>query len=315
MAAILLLLLVLLLIPAPAALAGHVECGSVITTDTTLDSDVVCEGETYGVTAITIAAGGVTLDLGGHTVSGQPAYDGSSNGIATDGPRTGVTVRRGTVVGFSAGLDLSASNSLVERLKIRDSGGVGLQIEGNGNTVQRLDVHHFSEFGITVRGGHTVLDRNRVAGMITCLRAAGEAPRLTRNLFADCYSAGWIEKYTSATVERNTVTGNAGGFGVIGEGASVRRNDFSGNDVNGLTVVDSRAIVDRNIANDNAYDTDSPPQGGIEVFTAGAVVSRNRADRNAEYGIYAVPGVVDGGGNRARDNGNPVQCLNVACRR
>lgn len=312
---LLLLLILLLLVPAPAALAEHVYCGSVITADTTLDSDVVCEGETYGVTAITIAADGVTLDLAGHMVSGQPAYDGSSNGIRTDGPRTGVTVRRGSVVGFGAGLYISASSSLVERLRIRDSGGVGLQIEGNGNTVQRLDVHHFSEFGITVRGGHTVLDRNRVAGMITCFRAAGEAPRLTRNLLADCYSAGWIEKYTAATVERNTVTRNAGGFGVTGEGALVRRNDFSGNDVNGLTVVDPRAVIDRNVANDNAYDTDSPPQGGIEVFTAGTVVRHNRAYRNADYGIYAVPGVVDGGGNRARDNGNALQCLNVACRR
>jgi hypothetical protein len=33
-----------------------------------------------------------------------------------------------------------------------------------------------------------------------------------------------------------------------------------------------------------------------------------------DLGIAAVPGVTDGGRNRARGNGNPAQCLNVACR-
>jgi len=33
-----------------------------------------------------------------------------------------------------------------------------------------------------------------------------------------------------------------------------------------------------------------------------------------EVGIEAVPGVTDGGGNRAHGNGNAAQCLNVACR-
>jgi hypothetical protein len=27
-----------------------------------------------------------------------------------------------------------------------------------------------------------------------------------------------------------------------------------------------------------------------------------------------VPGVTDGGGNKARGNGNPAQCLNVTCK-
>jgi hypothetical protein len=34
---------------------------------------------------------------------------------------------------------------------------------------------------------------------------------------------------------------------------------------------------------------------------------------NAELGINAVLGVIDGGGNKAHGNGNPAQCTNVAC--
>lgn len=315
MAALPLLLLALLLLPAQTALAGHVGCGSVITTDTMLDSDVVCEGETYGVTAIVIAADGVTLDLAGHTVSGERAYDDSSNGVATDGTRAGVTVRGGTVIGFGAGLDLAASNSVIERLRIRDNGGVALQIDGDRNSVRRTDVHHTAETGIYVVGTGAVLERNRVRGMLACMWVVGDRTRMVHNLLADCYAAGLMSGYTAATFERNTVIGNASGFYVSGEGAVVRQNAFSRNAAGGLTVIDPRAIVDRNIASENGFESDSNPQGGIEVFTAGTVVSRNRADLNADYGIYAVPGVVDGGGNRARGNGNPLQCLNVACRR
>jgi hypothetical protein len=55
------------------------------------------------------------------------------------------------------------------------------------------------------------------------------------------------------------------------------------------------------------------PHRGIGIVAAGTTVSRNRADHNAEYGIYAVPGTIDGGGNRAKHNGNPAQCVGVRC--
>jgi len=32
-----------------------------------------------------------------------------------------------------------------------------------------------------------------------------------------------------------------------------------------------------------------------------------------DLGIEAVPGVTDGGGNHAAANGNPAQCVNLAC--
>jgi hypothetical protein len=35
---------------------------------------------------------------------------------------------------------------------------------------------------------------------------------------------------------------------------------------------------------------------------------------NADLGIEAVPGVIDGGGNKASGNGNPLQCSNVFCK-
>jgi hypothetical protein len=43
-------------------------------------------------------------------------------------------------------------------------------------------------------------------------------------------------------------------------------------------------------------------------------VTVNTANDNTDLGIEAVPGVIDGGGNKASGNGNPAQCLNVRCR-
>ena len=59
---------------------------------------------------------------------------------------------------------------------------------------------------------------------------------------------------------------------------------------------------------------------GIEIDSGGAipensvVLTRNTANDNGDFGIEAVLGVTDGGGNKASGNGNPLQCLNVFCR-
>jgi hypothetical protein len=42
-------------------------------------------------------------------------------------------------------------------------------------------------------------------------------------------------------------------------------------------------------------------------------ITDNTANGNGDFGIDAVAGVIDGGGNVASGNGNPVQCRNVFC--
>ena len=69
----------------------------------------------------------------------------------------------------------------------------------------------------------------------------------------------------------------------------------------------SRTLVAKNTANGSGDD-------GIDVESAATTLRRNTANNNGDLGIEAVPGVRDAGGNRATGNGNPLQCLNVACR-
>ena len=64
------------LVPSSAS-AAHVQCGDVITQDTTLDSDLIdCPGH-----GVVIGASGITLDLAGHTIDGTGAngVDGVNN--------------------------------------------------------------------------------------------------------------------------------------------------------------------------------------------------------------------------------------------
>jgi hypothetical protein len=53
---------------------------------------------------------------------------------------------------------------------------------------------------------------------------------------------------------------------------------------------------------------------GIAVRSPGIEVGHNIANDNFDLGIEAVAGTIDRGGNRARGNGNPVQCVGVHCK-
>jgi parallel beta-helix repeat protein len=88
------------------ALASHIACGETITTDTTLDSDLIdCPNN-----GIVIGADDVTLDLDGHVVDGDgtefadcPDDEFCDFGILSVG-HDGVAVRDGSVRGFAVGV-------------------------------------------------------------------------------------------------------------------------------------------------------------------------------------------------------------------
>jgi parallel beta-helix repeat protein len=94
------------------ALASHVGCGETITTDTTLDSDLV-DCPNHG---IVIGADGVTLDLNGHVIEGdgarfahcRPRGELCDIGVLNEG-HDGVTVRNGSVRAFDTGVLVAES--------------------------------------------------------------------------------------------------------------------------------------------------------------------------------------------------------------
>ena len=155
------------------------------------------------------------------------------------------------------------------------------------------------------------------------------------------------------TVTRNRATdalgcaicGGATGYGIgIAGGADdnvVSDNSVSRTQQDGIRIADldpadpgnpvpNRIAVRGNVVRDAGADgvrVDAATEGtvlernhafgdgddGIQVDSASASLTSNSAFFNHDLGIEAVPGVTDGGGNRAHGNGNPAQCSGIAC--
>jgi parallel beta-helix repeat protein len=318
-----------------AADATHVRCGDVVTQDTTLDSDLVdCPGN-----GVVIGASGITVDLGGHTVDGTPESGGK--GIDDSAGHDEVTVRNGTVRDFFRGVDLRGTDrSLISRLTFASTSAVNLE-EADGNVITRNNI---AGNGVTVFVGssHNVIEGNSISGPGTGIQLWGgltgpaevrgtriERNRLTGNAVGLLIYLGAIETVasgnevsgnsdlgvavagTSTLLERNTVSGNGQGIHVSGQHTRLLRNRVTGNDGDGVLAGAGNnafgTVLEGNTASGNGDD-------GIDVENAQTSLARNTANDNGDFGIEAVAGVTDNGGNRAAGNGNPAQCLNVACR-
>lgn len=139
----------------------------VVTRSTVLDRDIgPCRGD-----GILVTASNITLDLNGHRVFGSPQRLGDFAGIHLRAVH-GVTVRRGTVTGFDAGVWIErGSANTVTGMIVRDNLGApeGASTLGDGivlfhsagNRILRNQVVHNGPFdGIGVLGLGS--DHNRI---------------------------------------------------------------------------------------------------------------------------------------------------------
>jgi hypothetical protein len=96
----------------------------------------------------------------------------------------------------------------------------------------------------------------------------------------------------------------------IGGGSNIVRQNVvigSGMDAFKVTRKDDHSVLRQNLARGAGDD-------GFRVQSRSSKLTDNRAIDNGALGIRAVEGVIDGGGNVARRNGDPRQCVNIACR-
>ena len=94
---------------------------------------------------------------------------------------------------------------------------------------------------------------------------------------------------------------------------STLRNVANRNGTIGIVTSDSHGLILGNVINRNAghgpfvYET-FLDHGRFRTVTG------NTANRNGGYGIATnLVGVIDGGGNRARHNGDPLECQGIVC--
>jgi parallel beta-helix repeat protein len=237
----------------------------------------------------------------GVTMLGAPASVVQANRIGTGGD-AGVVLSNATasVVRFNAfgqsgdaGVIMDAmSNSLVKANTLTSSGDAAIVLREGASDVRVIDntASNSSDAGIFVADGVA----NTVRGNI-----------LTNNAHGIELAGGRQNR-----VEFNANQGNLG-FGIeVGESTAntVFGNTMDGNLVGGISV-DGGAVsttIEGNAARGNGGD-------GFHVMAAGSVVRNNLARQNQGWGIYAAPGVVDGGANGASGNAELAQCYLIVC--
>jgi hypothetical protein len=205
-----------------------------------LETDLVCETEEYG---IRVGASNVTLDLGGHTISGH--YEGF--GVAV-WDVDAVTVENGSVDGWGIGVDVIGSrNVTLQDLTIRD--------------LQSDDPDEF------------------LTG-VTTLNCRGFVVRDTVIEFIPVYHKEGVLLYdTEFTIDDIEFRGGAVGVNVSSSSGTVKNSHFSGATGSGVLVGatdDTRVVANEFVSNEVAVDAYSLLEEPGEV--TGLIVDGNLID-------------------------------------
>ena len=191
-------------------------------------------------------------------------------------------IERNSVSGNAEGINiaLGSHHNLVNENTASGNVFDGVLFVGtHHNVVTSNSLRNNGITGISVfSGDDNVIAQNSVAGN-------GDGSEAGLEISADPETPGDASERN--VVSKNTVTGSRG------DGILVSADQL-------------RTVIDGNRVRESTDD-------GIDVESAATTLRNNTANRNHDLGIEAAPGVTDGGGNTAGGNGNPLQCINVAC--
>jgi len=221
------------------ASAAHLSCGDTITTDTTLDADLICAG----TPGLIIGAAGITIDLNGFTISGTACgfchgiRNGDFSATANPSPTFGfddVTIKNGVIVGFEQGIrgdtvkNFKIENVLVtgqtssSAIDILDSDGVTIKkvsiviSSGAPATVEAIRLE--SDLNVKVQNVHVV------GGSVGVNFACAPCPDTTGptngvikdSTFINNGNGILLADTTSAKVKNNVVSGSSGSAILVG---------------------------------------------------------------------------------------------------
>jgi hypothetical protein len=303
LAALLALVALALVCAAPPAFANHVQCGDVITTDTTLDSDLIgCPAD-----GLVIEGQDVTLDLNGHTVSG-PGRSGGNRGIYGIFA-TGAVVENGVVENFGHGVYLYQANGATVRGMTIRADGSGVTLYGRP-TQNHIEENTITDIGAGLNGGWGVYVEEGFFSGDEKYRPADN--RIERNSVEaqGGYSAGIAVFATDANVIADNQLSTLGlGIQLAGyfDVETTDQNSTEGNVVSGNTIsappggspmegIDLVLLANNNIIAGNRV---SGYYEGIwnPSYADGNLIAANFVSHNQDVGIrvgyppYAVQGV------------------------
>jgi parallel beta-helix repeat protein len=311
-----------------------VVCGQVITQNTHVGNDLLnCPAD-----GLVIGANNINLDLGGHLIDGDGVNVATDDGIDNTGGFDNVKIKHGRIQQFSQGVRLvGATQNKVEHLTVlQTTRGIVLQTLSNDNKIAHNKVSGNFD-GIHLTGSDTnKIDHNDVFGNTASaivLITGSDNNKVDHNRAHDNPSWGitqdasngnsykhnkvynnniaGIEPFNSTNLrfEHNDVSHNRIGIELYNTDSSfLTENKIKSNTLDGIHTFNGSSgnLLLKNRSDKNGDD-------GIDIADAGNTITKNHADKNTDLGIVAVAGNVDGGKNKARHNGNPLQCVGVSC--
>jgi hypothetical protein len=185
----------------------------------------------FSGTCLPITVSFVTIDLAGFTISGSGAPHAATEAIAaqpSSGQLRGITVRNGSISGFTHGVDLSsAGGSIVEGLRVSGPGAArGIEANGivKGNTV--LDIFDFlsvtaTNFGISATG---IVTDNYVSGSQSAQYEIGRGSTVIGNTAGAGPRAIGFDVICPSNVTNNTAIGNLHNLRLLGTGCNDTNN-------------------------------------------------------------------------------------------
>ncbi len=173
-----------------------------------------------GGAGISIAASNVTLDLGGHTLSGA---GGGTDAIVLVGNLTNVTVRNGQIVNWTgAGVWDGAtpdSNVRVERIAVTGTGFGGIECVESGVVIDSCMIRGGSP-GVAV-GPASIIRDTRITGAADFGIVAAQRVAISGCTIENAGFTGVLAG-ANMSITGTTVTGSGGDGVVVGAGSIVR---------------------------------------------------------------------------------------------
>ena len=265
------------------------------------------------------AFGGVSLGTGGgaalmardlidrNAVSGSVCGEGLKLNSGRDNRFTNNRIQ-GSDTGITICCSAQDVDNVVQGNTITESGGVGILLFGSASDeLVANTIDGAGDTGIVINGQTSndlvrgnAIAHTQEAGMVV-VPCCGDNP----------------EAPTAVRVVDNTLTATADGILVIqSDGNEVLRNTllatgtFGDQEDFGVGVLVDAGSHELVTGNTLANGRGPGVMVGVPPELA---PSPGPVDGSAAYGIEAVPGVTDGGGNIAHGNGNAAQCTGVAC--
>jgi len=201
----------------------------------------------------------------------------------------------------------SASHNLIKGNLLARNRNFGIVLRGRAadrNQVSRNRSVRDGAIGIFIEGSRNVIARNRISHPLRREGVGIEVDGGNHNVIARNSIRDTEGRGISVDFSRDPEV--SGGPPVAGN--VVRRNHIrrAGKDGVHVNFGAKHTLLKRNHAFGAKDD-------GLDANNSTTKLTRNEARRNRDLGIEAVRGVVDGGGNIARHNGDPRQCTNVVC--